>query len=151
MPGSWSTAEFPNLDSANHNITSVSDRRYNCIAWAAGENIRKWWPDRHNIGFWPQGVPREETIQAFFLAYETIGYQSCFSGALQEGIEKIAVYGIRNPDGMVTPTHASVQLPSGEWSSKLGDFEDISHTSPDAVFGPLYGDMVYYLSRPRRS
>lgn len=150
MPGSWSPTEFPNLNATNHNITSAADRRYNCIAWAAGENIRKWWPDRHNIGFWPRGVPREETIQAFFQAYGTLGYQPCFSGALEDGVEKVAIYGVRNQDGTVSPTHASVQLLSGEWSSKLGDFEDISHSSADAVSGPLYGNVVYYLSRPRR-
>lgn len=149
MPGSWAPAEFPNLDSSNHTITSPADRRYNCTAWAAGDSKRKWWPDRHNIGYWPAGVPREETLDAFFRAYGTLGFRPCFSGTLEADVEKIAVYATRNADGTFTPTHAALQLPTGEWTSKLGDFEDISHQTADAVFGPVYGDAIYYLCRPK--
>jgi hypothetical protein len=37
------------------------------------------------------------------------------------------------------PTHAALQLESGDWTSKLGDFEDISHSTIEAVSGPVYG------------
>lgn len=151
MPGSWQPNEFPNLDPTNHTVTSPCDRRYNCTAWAAGENVRKWWPDRRNIGFWPPGVPREETMDAFFQAYGTLGYKPCFTDTLEDGLEKMALYGVRNRDGSVSPTHAAIQLPTGQWSSKLGDLEDISHLTPGAVTGPVYGEVIYYLSRVRRT
>ena len=50
---------------------------------------------------------------------------------------------------MSVPTHAALQLESGAWTSKLGDFEDIEHVTVDAVNGPLYGRPVAFLSRRR--
>jgi hypothetical protein len=48
------------------------------------------------------------------------------------------------------PTHAALQLPSGEWTSKLGPFEDISHAHENDVNGPAYGAVRFYMSRPVR-
>ena len=149
MPGSWSPAEFPELAANNHQITSPATRRYNCIAWAAGDVTRKWWPDPRNIGWWPPGVRRDETIEAFVEAYGTLGFKLCFDGSLQPGIEKVAIFGIRSSVDPPTPTHAALQLESGEWTSKLGDFEDISHVPVEAVNGPLYGVVICFLWRPR--
>jgi hypothetical protein len=146
--GSWNPAEFPNLTNSNHTITSPTAHRYNCIAWAAGNDGRNWWPDLFNQGYWPLSVPREETIDAFVQAYETLGYKLCYDERLEQGVEKIAIYGKDNPDNTVTPTHAARQLPTGEWTSKLGNFEDISHATPGAVNGPIYGRIVCYMCRP---
>lgn len=82
------------------------------------------------------------------LAYETLGYDLCYDERLEEGVEKIALYGIDNPDGTIEPTHAARQLSSGEWTSKLGPFEDISHTSLDDLNGPTYGHKICCMSRP---
>lgn len=147
MPGKWPAQQFPRLTQDNHSITSSATQRYNCIAWAANDATRKWWPDRRNIGWWPLSE-RNETIGAFVEAYGTLGFALCFDGTLQEGIEKIALFGIKE-SGAVTPTHAALQLESGHWTSKLGDFEDIAHSPVDAVAGPLYGSVICYLSRPR--
>ena len=152
MSGSWSADDFPDLTDDNHTITSSATRRYNCIAWVAGDVRRKWWPDPRNIGWWPRGVRREETIEAFVEAYSTIGFRLCFDGSLQPGIEKVAIFGMRPQAGEPpAPTHAALQLESGEWTSKLGDFEDISHKPLEAVCGPVYGEVVCFLQRPRRS
>ena len=101
------------------------------------------------VGYWPHGVPREVTTAAFLAAYATVGFKLTFDGNLQDGIEKLAVYGKGQP-GAEIPTHAALQLQSGEWTSKLGPFEDIVHTTPDAVNGPVYGQVICYLERPRR-
>jgi hypothetical protein len=90
------------------------------------------------------------TMEAFTKAYETLGFRVCFSGALEEGVEKMALFGI-DQNGITVPTHAALQLASGEWTSKLGDLEDIQHTIVEAVNGPLYGRPAIYLERPRRS
>jgi hypothetical protein len=152
MPGSWKSDEFPRLATGNHVITSPATRRYNCIAWVAGEVTRKWWPDPRNIGWWPAGVKRAETIEAFVEAYGTLGFRLCYDGSLQPGVEKVAIFGIRPSENeLPIPTHAALQLESGEWSSKLGDFEDISHSPVDAVAGPLYGTVICFLERQRTS
>jgi hypothetical protein len=49
-----------------------------------------------------------------------------------------------------TPTHASRQLSSGWWSSKLGPSIDIEHATPGAVAGGVYGEVVAILSRKRQ-
>lgn len=148
MPGSWPQHELPYLTVATCSITSAASRRYNCIAWAAGEDIRNWWPDPIGVGYWPPNVPREVTIDAFMRAYETRGYRLCYDGNLEEGIEKIAIFGI-GPNGSEAPTHAALQLPAGEWTSKLGPFEDVRHKTADAVNGPVYGRVICYMARPR--
>ena len=87
-------------------------------------------------------------MDAFVRAYETLGYSLCYDGGLQEGLEKIALYGIRSPDGTVTPTHAARQLRSGDWTSKLGTLEDLRHDTFDDVRGPVYGVTICFMSRP---
>jgi hypothetical protein len=148
MPGSWPDHELPYLDDTNCRETSLRDTRYNCIAWAAENNSRWWWPDNFGIGYWPPNVPREESIDAFMKAYETLGYKLCYNESLEPGLDKIAIYGIRYSTKVV-PTHAARQMESGEWTSKVGPFEDISHKTLDAVNGPVYGEMICCMSRPR--
>lgn len=149
MAGSWSAAELPNLvEGANCTVTSPTTPRYNCIAWAAAEDFRNWWPDAFGAGYWPPGVARAETTQAFLLAYGTKGFTLCFDGALEPGIEKIALFG-KGPAGAEVPTHAALQLENGRWTSKLGPLEDIEHDIAGAVNGPVYGAVICYLARPR--
>ncbi len=135
-------AHFPSLAATNHSITSPQDPQYNCIAWAAGEDDVRWWPDPMYILHWPDGVPRLETIAAFIQAYSTIGYAPCSDGNIEQGFEKVALYALNGK-----PTHAARQLSNGEWTSKLGPQWDISHTI-NALDGPSYGSVVQYLKRP---
>lgn len=88
------------------------------------------------------------TIEAFIGAYATVGYSQCANGAVEAGIEKVALFAIQTGNGLI-PTHAARQLETGEWTSKLGRFEDICHPMLEAVNGPTYGQPICYLSRPR--
>lgn len=133
---------FPNLRHSGYEITSPEDRGYNCIAWAAGVTDAWWWPDPWEIGYWPNGVPREETIQAFIQAFGTRGYTPCEDDSLEAAFEKIALYANAG-----VPTHAARQLEDGRWSSKCGDLEDIAHTL-DGLAGTSYGQRVVTLARP---
>jgi hypothetical protein len=150
MPGSWSPSNFPYLNSANHSIASKATRRYNCIAWAASETEtrRRWDPDPQGIYYWPQGATRKVTLEAVVQAYQTLGFRLCFSIALEEGVDKIAIYG-KTQNNVIVPTHAARQLPSGEWTSKLGDHEDIIHKALGDVNG-FYGEPVAYMERRRK-
>jgi hypothetical protein len=90
-------------------------------------------------------------MESFIQAYGTLGFTPCFfDTSLVPGTEKIALFGIKQADPIV-PTHAALQLETGRWTSKLGDFEDISHVSVEAVNGPIYGQVVCFLYRPRRT
>jgi hypothetical protein len=102
------------------------------------------------IGYWPHDIDRAVTTEAFLRAYRTLGYGLCFDGTLEPGIEKIAIYG-KGPLGSEVPTHAALQLETGEWTSKLGIFEDVAHTTPAAVECDIYGRVICYLARARRA
>ena len=133
---------FPGLRGTHYAVTSPPTPTYNCIAWAAGESNRWWWPT--SSYFWPTGIPREETLLAFVGAYATLGYTRCDDEQREIGFEKVAIY--VNARGI--PTHAARQLGTGMWTSKLGQAHDIAHTL-DGVSGLRYGRVGAVLKRPR--
>lgn len=143
-------AKFPRLTPTNYRAASPIDGRYNCIAYAANDTRRWWWPSDRSLGghFWPPNAPRERTTDAFRIAFEGLGYSVCADGDCVEGIEKVAIY----VDELGKPTHAARQLPSGDWVSKMGEHVDIEHATPEAVGGHEgagYGVVALYLERPR--
>jgi len=144
MSGSWEPTVLPNLDSGNHQITSPSTDRYNCIAWAAGSNAKFWWPEKYC--YWPEDAPREVTLDAFLSAFGTLGYVKCEDGDLEDGYEKIAIYAIHE-NSILVPTHAAKQMQDGKWTSKLGRLEDIVHVNPQDVECPSYGEASVFMKR----
>lgn len=126
------------LEHSTFELTSPRTEEYNCIAWAAGDTERWWWPQG---GFWPVGVAARETVPAFEAAYESLGYVVCEGGELEPGYEKVAIFEI---DG--TPTHAARQLVDGSWTSKLGALEDVQHPL-EGLKVDAYGPPVRYLKR----
>ncbi|MEM9538748.1 MAG: hypothetical protein AAGA60_04465 [Cyanobacteria bacterium P01_E01_bin.42] len=134
--------KFPNLANTKYNVTSPESRIYNCFAWAAGEGDR-WWDPIDPDGYWPENVPREQTIEAAIQAYQTLGYKCCASDRLESGYEKIALYA--TIEGELQ--HAARQLPDGNWTSKLGKWEDISHELKGLENPRFYGSVTQILSR----
>ena len=130
---------FPLLKSTPYKVTSRRTPCYNCIAWAAGDDRRFWWPN--DCGFWPNGISTGLAIASFVDAFATLGYKPCSNGDLEAGIEKVALFAVGE-----RPTHAARQLPNGEWTSKCGRGVDISHTI-DGLNGSEYGRPVEFLSR----
>jgi hypothetical protein len=135
---------FPNLPIHGYSITSPATPEYNCIAWAADDNEVWWWPDPMNTAYWPPQIQREETIEAFIQAYETLGYVQCCTPDYKEGFEKIAIY---EKDGK--PTHAARQLINGRWTSKLGELEDIEHHALEGLHGQAYGTVAVFMKREK--
>ena len=99
--------------------------------------------------YWPDDAPRTLTMDAFFRAYSTLGFRLCFDGNLEDSIEKIAIYG-KGLAGAEQPTHTALQLCDGRWTSKLGNYEDVTHDTTDDVNGPCYGQVLCFLARERR-
>jgi hypothetical protein len=135
---------FPALTPSNYRITSPESRDYNCIAWAAGTDDRWWWPDNQYTAYWPDGVPREETLAAFIQAYSLVGYVPCNTSDYESGFEKIAIY----TNERRKPTHAARQTQTGRWTSKLGRYEDIEHDKLDDLSGSNYGEVMVIMKRP---
>ncbi|WP_145117994.1 DUF7689 domain-containing protein [Rosistilla oblonga] len=131
---------FPNLTADNHEVTSQKTIKYNCIAWAA-RNVDRWWQPGV---FWPIQSSREDIgIGNLVAAFKALGYEECDDGTLDDGFEKLAIYG----SGLMY-THAARQLPDGRWTSKLGQLEDITHWTTEAIEGGDYGEVVQFMKRP---
>jgi hypothetical protein len=135
---------FPGLRGRAYQVTSPQDDIYNCIAWAAGDTTRWWWPDaadNPDSAYWPPGVPRAETLEAFRGAFAALGYAMCNHDQIEADYEKIALFALAG-----VPRHAATQLPSGCWTSKLGPMEDIEHALHDLT-GMMYGSVVLIMKR----
>jgi hypothetical protein len=154
---SWILRQKNNFENIRpENFKCCSDRTdhlptggYNCIAWAAGKTDQPWWPTDEVKGyFWPPNLPKqpidEETLDNFVKAFELEGYSVCANGEFESGFEKVAIY--TNSNGR--PLHAARSLPSGVWTSKMGDFEDIEHETVQVVEGKQYGTAKAFLKRP---
>lgn len=136
---------FPGLRGVAYKVTSPAQSDYNCIAWAAGDNSRWWWPDEFEQYYWPEEAPRRPALNAFLEAFRTLGFEVCGDPSLEAGWEKIAIYA--KEDG--SPAHAARQLPDGTWTSKLGNLEDIQHPELEQVSGTAYGRPVLFMRRRR--
>jgi hypothetical protein len=135
---------FPGLRATPHLITSPRTRLYNCIAWAAGDDANWWWPTNaagDALRYWPVGGPREETLTAF----ATLDFTECANEFLETDFEKVALF----VDARGAPSHAARQLPTGLWTSKLGQWEDIEHEL-HALKGEIYGAVAMLLKRALR-
>lgn len=136
---------FPAL-SADAIETSLRDDSYNCIAWVAGDTARKWWPTQFPTfgAYWP--IAPDYSVSGFIAAFGTLGFEVCENGTVEEESEKVVLYVGTNGK----PTHMARQLPSGRWTSKLGDEEDIEHTTPEDLCGIAYGRVEIFMKRPIR-
>jgi hypothetical protein len=139
-----SLTDFPKIQSEGYDETSKATPDYNCIAWAANDQTRWWWPGLDSIGkeaYWPPRAPRKRTLKAFALAFKSLGYEKCKDGALEDGFEKIAIYA---KDSL--PTHAARQLGDGKWTHKIGSNVDVS-CGLSAVEDGIYGSPVRFMRR----
>lgn len=141
----WKAAHFPNLIVSEYQKKSDETPDYNCIAWAAGDSSRWWWPSP--FSYWPTEAPQEVTLEGYRAVFELMGYEECGTEELEPGFEKVGIY--VDADG--SPTHAAKQLENGSWTSKLGSWEDIEHQTLHALEGTGlgYGTIALILRRPR--
>lgn len=143
--------EFENLKDEDFSVTSRWTGVYNCIAHAARDPKRKWWPvpEGSTDAYWPI-KQRRRTTRNFILAFQTLGYEPCDYGELEPGYEKVALYvsDKATPENPLdAPTHMARQLPCGKWTSKLGGKEDISHDNLDCLEGKEYGRVHSFMKR----
>lgn len=133
-------ALFPKLATEPYVRTSDCTFDYNCFAYAAGDQTHRWEPGFH----WPDDLPKTPpTLAVLMRLFGKEGYARCTGGDLEVGFDKIAIYGKGN-----LATHAAKQLDDGQWSSKLGDLDDITHTL-EGLVGDLYGKPLRYMRRQK--
>ena len=140
---------FPDLARIGYAIKSRTTKRYNCIAWAAGDTTRRWdpsnMPKRISGFYWPEEASGYFGVDDLASVFGLLGYEKCAGGTLEFGSEKVALYEDSDPD--LGWAHAARQLPDGRWTSKIGELWDIIHNTPEAVIGSGYGRIVCYMRR----
>ncbi len=118
---------------------------HNCVAWEANDSSR-WWD--HVPGYyWPDGLPRDESVEAYVGLFRRLGFELCDNPEHEPGFEKIAVYGRAGKF-----SHVARLLESGIWTSKLGTLEDIEHDDLDSLTEDLddsYGQPLVFLRRAK--
>lgn len=102
-------------------LTSPATTDYTCVSWAFNDKNRVWWPDGDN--YWPIEPPLIVTIDTFIETFTLDGYEQCDSYSLENGFQKIAIFGKTWDE----PSHVARQLSNGTWASKLGPQADIEH------------------------
>ena len=133
---------FPNLNRSEYEKKSEATEEYNCFAWAANVNDKRWEPQSR--WYWPPGCTQYGlTLPSAICAFGSQGFQECESADFEDGYEKVAIY---LKDG-IQISHAARQKPNGHWTSKLGDWEDIEHHNLHALEGFFYGQVAAILRR----
>lgn len=135
--------DFPRLRD-RYLRTSHRTDQYNCIAWAAGECHRPWWPGGTSPEvYWPPNLPADLTLENFANAFRLMGYETCVGAHREWRFEKVAIYVNRKGQ----PTHAARQSLFGGWISKLGPNVDIKHETLEVLEGGLYGSVEQIMKR----
>lgn len=109
---------WPNLRKKGYKVVGQASDRYNCFSYAVG--LRDVLLDP--AFYWPDNIAREYTLEIFIKYFESYGYVCCENSDLEDGIEKVVIYGINN-----YPRHAAKQTEQGLWASKIGSLEIIEH------------------------
>lgn len=142
---------FPYIAGKSYKITSSSAREYNCFAWAAEDDTRRWLPETGPTGeiiggfYWPDGVPMFVTVWTLEQLYDqALGYEACDDGDHVIGLQKIAIYGYDRHNA----THVARQTARGTWLSKMGPLADIEHDNAGNIVGGTVAKVQSYMRRP---
>ena len=136
---------FPNLkQDENFKITSPYNPCYNCISWALGKSNVWTWPntpgERDGFMTWENALGYSEDVNTFIEYYETQGYSVC--NAEEQEVGTIALYTIGNDC-----KHVARKIANGLWTSKLGPYHDIQHSTPQSLEGDMYGTVHCYMKK----
>lgn len=142
MPQSFINKLWPNLNSTNYELKSNSTDNYNCVAWANHINYEPVDLSLDNNGE-PLVYP-DLSCLTYIEYFENQGFELCESSEWEEGFEKIALYE-RDDE---TFEHVARQVSTNIWTSKLGEWEDIEHTTLESLQSShFYGIPAWYMRR----
>ena len=141
MPRWYLNKLWPNLSDTNFELTSEVTSRYNCVAWAVGndkEVIDLSLDEDEEPILYP-----DLTCLTYIEYFEKEGFELCETPDWEADYEKIALF---EKDGK-TFEHVARQIQENLWTSKLGEWEDIEHISLEALKSQGYGVPAWYMRR----
>jgi hypothetical protein len=144
---------FPALRGRSYRITSPNNDEYNCVAWVLRDTSR-WWEPAVDGFYWPRQIDPDdldpdEDLAEYLRMFVERGFNECEDGQLETDVEKIAIFASGS-----SFEHVAYQAPDGQWSSKMGPFNDIRHPLVADLVGTPPGGftgVATYLARPRLS
>jgi len=143
-------ALFPKLRFINWERRSQAAPRYNCMAFANGDDRHFWDPFRHGSRYyWPPNIRRDYSADAWEQVFLEQGYERTENREIEPGFEKVAIY-VALDDMLASHVARS---DGNTWLSKLGRGQDIAHPSLDCLEGEQaaeYGIVDRILKRPIR-
>lgn len=125
-------AKFPKLVPGTYSRASNATARYNCMAFANGDD-RHWWEPgcyggRH---YWPPNIKQHDTLESWTVLFVDNGFKPTKNREHEPGFEKIAIY-VDSTD--MLPSHVA-KSDGLTWKSKLGKDQDIEHATLDVLEG----------------
>ena len=104
------------------------------------------WPeeDADGVSVWPHCNDGKTDIKTFIEAFTENGFEVCNDNLEENHTQKVALYCY---PGTFECTHAARQLSNGLWTSKLGESNDIQHSTPYTIQGRIYGNVACILRR----
>jgi hypothetical protein len=139
---------FPKLVVGAFEPISKATARYNCIAFAAGDE-RHWWQGELIGGryYWPPHLRASTDIETVSQIFTSEGFVVTMNHEIEPGWEKVAIYA-----SLDTFEFSHVARSDGHvWKSKLGKGQDIYHYSLAVLEGEdidEYGIVERVLRRP---
>jgi hypothetical protein len=142
---------FPRIVGRPYSKTSPITDDYNCVAWVSRDTDH-WWEPCVDGAYWPRAVdpedlPIDADLPEYLEVFGSLGFVECADATLEPGVEKIAIYA----EGQRFD-HVAYQRSDGEWSSKMGPYNDIRHESTDVLIGARpggYPAVALYMARDR--
>jgi len=133
--------DFPKLVGKKYGL-SPEDFGCNCLAFALGDQSNWWEPPKGAGQYWPPGFPNDTTVETVEAIIRIHGFTvELLPTETPEG-DAIAVYATGNQ------WKHFAKFSHGEWSSKLGEGNDVSGISLEDLEMPMYGKVVKILCRP---
>ena len=128
----------------NFHFTSLRRKGHNCVAYALkehGKDLDMWiFAELYGIDKANLDISVNGYAEIFTKYY---GYEKCEEGNIEEGFDKIVLFEDHEGDFV----HVALQLENGNWTSKMGTYEDIEHYSVDAISKKDYGTPRLYMKK----
>ena len=131
---------FPNLANEDFETVGEPSELYNCIAFAAGDTSKWWWPD--GINYWPPWATGTNRIESLIEVFAGLGYEHCDHNDTEGGYQRVALYEV---DGEMK--HAAMQMSNLRWRSKMGQGPVIEHDSPESLSAGICGSPTAFMRR----
>lgn len=128
----------------NFHFTSLKRKGFNCVGYAL-DLVNKdidmfWFRDMYGL----DGAKLDHSVNGYAKCFrDYFGYEICDDGQVENGFNKIALYSDTDNDF----THIAKQLENGNWTSKMGTYEDIEHYNLEALSGTLYGKPMLFMRK----